>query len=76
MQGGSCTINLMVFGMNKPGREPTTYCMRGGHANYKAIQTRCLRNSTMNFIEIDIRLEAKPHAGFSIECVHQVSLIS
>ena len=36
-----CTIFMMVFGMTRPGREPTTYRMRGGHANHWAIPTRC-----------------------------------
>ena len=29
-----CTIFMMVFGMTRPGREPTTYLVRGGHANH------------------------------------------
>ena len=29
-----CTIFMMVFGMTQPGRELTTYCMRGGHTNH------------------------------------------
>ena len=29
-----CTISMMVYGMTRPGREPTTYGVRGGHAKY------------------------------------------
>ena len=29
-----CTIFMMVFGMTLPGQEPTTYRVRGGHANH------------------------------------------
>ena len=35
-----CTIFMMVFGMTRPGREPATYHMRGGHPNHSAIPTR------------------------------------
>ena len=27
-----CTIFVMVLDVTRPGREPATYCMRGGHA--------------------------------------------
>ena len=37
---GACTIFMMVFGMGRPGREPTTYRMRGGYANHLAISTQ------------------------------------
>ena len=29
-----CTIFMMVFHMTRPGREPATYRMRGGHASH------------------------------------------
>ena len=29
-----CTIFIMVFGITRLGREPTTYCVKGGHANH------------------------------------------
>ena len=29
-----CTIYMMVFGMTLPGREPTTYHVRGRHAKH------------------------------------------
>ena len=29
-----CTIFMVVFGMTRSGREPTTYRVRGGHANH------------------------------------------
>ena len=29
-----CTILMMVFGMTRPGHEPMTYRVRGGHANH------------------------------------------
>ena len=32
-QGRVFTNFMMVFGITQPGREPTTYCVRGGHAN-------------------------------------------
>ena len=32
-QGGIFTNFVMFYGMNRPGREPTTYCVRGGYAN-------------------------------------------
>ena len=32
-QGGVFPNFMMVFGMTQPGREPTTYSVRGGHAN-------------------------------------------
>ena len=32
-QGGVFTNFILVFGMTQPGHEPTTYCVRGGHAN-------------------------------------------
>ena len=32
-QGGVFTNFILVFGMTQPGREPTSYCVRGGHAN-------------------------------------------
>ena len=35
-----CTIFMMVFGMTRPGREPTTYHVKGGHANHLANPTR------------------------------------
>ena len=28
------TIFMMIFGMTRPGCEPTNYCVRGGHANH------------------------------------------
>ena len=31
-----CTNFMMVFGMTWPGQEPTTYLVRGGHANHLA----------------------------------------
>ena len=31
----ACTIFMMVFGMTRPGREPTTYSIRVGHATTK-----------------------------------------
>ena len=46
-QGGSlavCTIFMMVFGMTRPGREPATYRMRGGHANHLANQMQLQRS--------------------------------
>ena len=33
-QGSSCTIFMTVFDNIKPGREPTTYQMRGGPTNH------------------------------------------
>ena len=32
-QGRVFTNFMMVFGITQPGREPTTYCVRDGHAN-------------------------------------------
>ena len=34
------TIFMMVFGMTRSGREPTTYRVRGAHANHLANPTR------------------------------------
>ena len=39
MQGGSLYHFLMLFDMTRPGREPTTYRVRGGHAYHLANPT-------------------------------------
>ena len=30
----ACSIIMIVFGMTRPGREPTTYRVRGGHSKH------------------------------------------
>ena len=36
-----CTIFMMVFGMTRAGRQPTTYRVTGGHAYYGTKSTQC-----------------------------------
>ena len=35
-----CTIFMMVFGMTRPGNEPTTYCIGGGHAYHHRLECK------------------------------------
>ena len=37
-----CTRFMLVFGITQSGCEPTTYHMRGRHANHETIPTRYL----------------------------------
>ena len=37
-----CTIFMMVFGMTRLGREPTTYLMRGIRVRTFCLNTRCI----------------------------------